>query len=103
MAEEITVEDVPDGKIPFTSITRKTINGGNGGGAYFGSSYAAKSIVRGGLGTDGNIIDIVPIDGETDSKLESIFGEAVTVLEKQKEILGETRSFFERVFGNWFA
>lgn len=101
MAEEITIEDLPDGKIPFTSVTRKTINGGSG--AYFGSSYAAKSIVRGGLGGDGKtIIDIVPIDDDTECKLDSVLDGFSTVLDKQKEIIGETGNFFERIFGKWF-
>lgn len=96
MDEETITEDVPEGKIPFTSIKRKAVNGDTSG-AYFGSSYAAKSIVHGGIGDDGTTtIDFVPVDADdVASEFHSGFDKIWTIFDTPIELLKKTTGFFD--------
>lgn len=105
MAEETTTDEVPDGKIPFTSITRKTVKADDSG-TYIGGSYASKSIAHVNLGGDGTTaIDFVPVDAEVAPEdvpeFDFDFDKIWSVFDKQKKILKETSGLFDDIFGAW--
>lgn len=103
MKEENTTEEVPEGVIPVTSFSRKTLNGDNYG-AYYGGSYVAKSFGSAKVGDDGvTEINFVPVDGVTDSELGfgKIWSDIDEELNRQREVFKKTGKLFERLFGNW--
>lgn len=90
---------MPEGKIPFSSIKRTTVNGDTSGGYYGSSSYAAKSITS-KVGEDGKtVIDFIPVDVENLPKIDFNFDKIWSFVDKQTENLKETiKDFVKDLF-----
>lgn len=93
MQEDTQTKEVPKGKLPITSVTKKTTNGQTWG-AYFGGKFTSEEVKP---------VEVVTADSGSDGfDIADIIDPIRTIFIKQREILQKTESIFDRTINNFF-